>query len=241
MKPTVSVVVPARNEEANIEACLRSILQQSPAPLEVILIDNGSTDRTSEIGRSLGVKVVYQATPGLHIARQTGLEVAVGEVVAATDADCIVKQGWVGEIQEAFVDPAVVESYGPLEFFDAPPFDTLLAKYGWPLFVSIMDRLGQPNTSGGNHAVRRKVALEVGGYDVPFGEDLRLMLKLKERGRIVYLPKAVVLTSGRRLKKGRFKMYGVHLKNIWRRLRGLPQDYGTDYYAERERAGDKKP
>lgn len=235
MEPTVSVVVPARNEEASIEACLRSIMAQEPKPLEIILIDNGSTDQTSAIGQRLGVKVVYQAKPGLHIARQTGLEIATGDVVAATDADCIAQPGWVDEIQKAFVDPQVVEAYGPLEFFDAPWFDTILAKYGWPVFVGIMDKLGQPNTSGGNHAVRRSVALEVGGYDVPFGEDLRLMLKLKEKGKIVYLPKATVLTSGRRLKKGRFKMYGVHLKNIWRRLRGLPQDYGTDYYSEREK------
>lgn len=234
MKPTVSVVVPARNEEAMIEACLKSILAQEPKPLEVILVDNGSTDRTSEIGKSLGVKVIYQSKPGLHIARQTGLEAATGDVVAATDADCVVGPGWVGEIQKAFEDPGVVETYGPLEFFDAPPLDTFLAKYGWPFFVYVMDKLGQPNTSGGNHAVRRSTALEVGGYDVPFGEDLRLMLKLKEKGRIAYLPRAVVLTSGRRLKNGRFKMYGVHLKNIWRRLRGMEQDYGGDYYAERE-------
>ncbi|GIW30813.1 MAG: glycosyl transferase [Meiothermus sp.] len=235
MKPTVSVVVPARNEEEMIGACLESILRQEPPPYEVILVDNGSTDRTGEIGRSLGVRVIYQPQPGLHIARQTGLEAASGEVVAATDADCRVEPGWIAAIQEAFSDPEVVETYGPLEFFDGPLFDRLLSRYGYPLFLSLMAKLGQPNTAGGNHAVRRQVALEVGGYDVPFGEDLRLMLKLKQRGKIVYTPKARVLTSGRRLSKGRWKMYGVHLKNIWARLRGAPQDYGPDYYADRER------
>lgn len=63
MKPTVSVVVPARNEEEMIGACLESILRQEPPPHEVILVDNGSTDRTGEIGRSLGVRVVYQPNP----------------------------------------------------------------------------------------------------------------------------------------------------------------------------------
>ncbi|WP_333659472.1 glycosyltransferase [Meiothermus cerbereus] len=235
MKPSVSVVVPARNEEEMIGACLQSILKQEPAPHEVILVDNGSTDRTGEIGRSLGVRVIYQPKPGLHIARQTGLEAATGEVVAATDADCRVEPGWIAAIQEAFSDPEVVETYGPLEFFDGPLFDRLLSRYGYPLFLGIMAKLGQPNTAGGNHAVRRAVALEVGGYDVPYGEDLRLMLKLRARGKIVYTPKARVLTSGRRLSKGRWKMYGVHLKNIWARLRGAPQDYGNDYYADRER------
>lgn len=235
MKPTVSVVVPARNEEEMIGGCLESILRQEPAPHEVILVDNGSTDQTGQIARSLGVKVIYQPKPGLHIARQTGLEAATGEVVAATDADCRVEPGWIAAIEEAFSDPEVVETYGPLEFFDGPLFDRLLSRYGYPLFLGLMAKLGQPNTAGGNHAVRRQVALEVGGYDVPYGEDLRLMLKLKQRGKIVYTPKARVLTSGRRLRKGRWKMYGVHLKNIWARLRGTPQDYGPDYYADRER------
>jgi glycosyltransferase involved in cell wall biosynthesis len=235
MKPGISVVVPARNEEEMIGACLESILRQEPAPLEVILVDNGSSDRTGEIGRSLGVRVLYQPKPGLHIARQTGLEAAVGEVVAGTDADCRVEPGWIAAIQEAFSDPEVVETYGPIEFFDGPLFDRLLSRYGYPLFLGLMARLGQPNAAGGNHAVRRQVALEVGGYDVPYGEDVWLMLKLKSRGKIVYTPRARVLTSSRRLRRGRWKMYGVHLKNIWARLRGAPQDYGSDYFADRER------
>lgn len=235
MLPTVSVVVPARNEEALIEACLQSILFQEPKPLEVILVDNGSVDRTSEIGKALGVKVIYQPRPGLHIARQTGLEAAQGDVVANTDADCLVEPGWIEAIAKAFSNPEVVETYGGLEYFDAPFWDRLSAKYGYPLFLAIMDKLGQPNTAGGNHAVRRETALKVGGYDVPFGEDLRLMLKLKQQGKIKYVPGQRVLTSGRRLKKGRWKMYGTHLRNIWRRLWGREQDYGSDYYAEREK------
>jgi glycosyltransferase involved in cell wall biosynthesis len=233
---TVSVVVPARNEEEFIGACLDSILSQEPKPYEVIVVNNGSKDRTAEIARSYeGVKVIDQPIPGLHIARQTGLEAASGEVVANTDADCIVQPGWIAAIARAFQDPEVVEVYGPLAFYDGPWLDRILSRYGYGLLVAIADKLGYPNASGGNHAVRRQVALEVGGYDVPFGEDLHLTRKLKQRGKILYLPEAKVLTSARRLKGGRWKMYGTHLKNIWRRALGLPEDYGKDYYADRER------
>ncbi|ALJ90917.1 glycosyltransferase family 2 protein [Thermus aquaticus] len=235
MKPRVSVVVPARNEEEFIGACLESILKQNPPPHEIIVVDNASTDRTGEIARSMGAKVIYQSKIGLHIARQTGLEAATGDVVAATDADCVVEPGWIAAIQDAFVDPEVVEVYGPIEFMDGPLLDRWLSRYGFPIFLRIMHLLGQPNASGGNHAVRRQIALEVGGYDVPYGEDLRLMLKLKERGKILYLPQARVKTSSRRLKKGRWSFYGLHLKNVLARLLGRPADYGEDYYADRNR------
>ncbi|MER3480288.1 MAG: glycosyl transferase family 2 [Meiothermus sp.] len=233
---TVSVVVPARNEEEFIGPCLESILAQKTKPHEIIVVNNGSKDRTAEIARSYpGVKVIDQPVPGLHIARQTGLLAATGEVVANTDADCIVQPAWIATIARAFRDPEVVEVYGTLEFYDAPWLDRMFSRYGYPLLIALTDKLGQPNTAGGNHAVRRSVAIEVGGYDVPYGEDLHLMLKLRERGKIVYLPTARVLTSGRRLKAGRWKFFGTHLSNIVRRLLGLPEDYGKDYYADRER------
>lgn len=235
MQPSVSVVVPARNEEELIGGCLKSILSQEPQPLEVILVDNGSTDRTAEIAKALGARVIYQPNPGVHIARQTGLEAARGDIIASTDADCIVKPGWIRAIVQGFSEPQVVETYGGLEYFDAPLLDRLSAKYGYPLFLAIMNWLGQPNTAGANQAVRRETALKVGGYDVPLGEDIQLTHKLKSHGKIKYVPDQRVLTSGRRLKGGRLKMYATHLRNIWRRLQGREQDYGKDYHADRDK------
>ena len=241
MVPSISVVVPARNEEQAIGPCLESILASEVKPLEIIVIDNGSTDRTAEIAQSYeGVKVIFESRPGLHIARQTGLENALGDVVAATDSDCLVSKQWIGEIAKAFELPSTVETYGPLEFFDGPWLDKSLSKYIYPVFLFIQDRLGQPNTAGGNHAVRRTTALEVGGYDRPFGEDLALMMKLKERGNIVYIPKGLVLTSARRLKKGRWKMYGLHIINSFKRVLGKETNYGQDYYSEREQNSEEK-
>jgi len=233
--PRVSVVVPARNEEEYIGACLDAILAQKPPPDEVIVVNNGSKDRTAEIAQAKGVRVIHEPRPGLHLARQAGLKAARYEVVANTDADCIVLPGWIEAIKEAFEDPKVVETYGPLELFEAPWLDKILAKHFYPVFLWIMARLGQPNAAGGNHAVRRETALAVGGYDVRYGEDLHLMMKLRKHGEIRYVPKQRVMTSGRRLKHGRWKLYAVHAKNIWRRIRGLPEDYGDDYYADRER------
>lgn len=69
-------------------------------------------------------------------------------MVAATDADCRVEPGWIAAIQEAFSDPEVVETYGPLEFFDGPLFDRLLSRYGYPLFLGLMLSWASPTPPG---------------------------------------------------------------------------------------------
>ncbi len=233
--PRLSVVVPARNEEAYIGAALESILAQDPPPDEVIVVDNGSVDATAAIAAQAGARVIRVEEAGVHRARQAGLEAASGAIVAQTDADGRVLPGWTAAILEAFEDPRVVASYGPLELFEAPALDRWLARYGFPLFLRLTHALGQPNLSGANHAVRREAALAVGGYDRPFAEDVHLGLKLKALGEVRYQPRQRVMTSGRRLRGGRLKLYGVHARNVWRRLRGLPEDYGEDYFAERNR------
>jgi len=221
--PKVSVVVPARNEEAYIGSCLEALLAQDPPPDEVIVVDNGSKDGTAKIAAAMGARVVREERPGVHHARERGLEEARFEVVAQTDADTRVLPGWIASIKNAFEDPEVVASYGPV----------LL--YLFPAFLRLSALLGQPNLNGANHAVRREAALAVGGYDRPFAEDVHLARKLRARGgKIVYVPRQRVLTSGRRLKKGRLAFYGVHAKNFLRRLHGLPEDYGPDYFADRE-------
>ena len=233
--PRLSVVVPARNEEAYIGAALASILSQDPPPDEVIVVDNGSSDATASIAAAHGARVIRVEEPGVHRARQAGLQAARGAIVAQTDADSRALPGWTAAILAAFEEPGVVASYGPIELFEAPLLDRMLARYGFPLFLKLTHAMGHPNLSGANHAVLKEAALAVGGYDRPFAEDVHLGLKLKTRGKIRYRPDQRVTTSGRRLRGGRLKLYGVHAKNLWRRMRGLPEDYGEDYFAERNR------
>ena len=232
--PRVSVVVPARNEEAYIGRALDSLLAQDPPPDEIIVVDNASTDRTSEIARQKGARIVREERVGLHHARQAGLEAAQYEIVAQIDADTLALPGWIAAIQRGFRDPDTVETYGPIEFYEAPAFDRWLAKWGFPIFLRLMAALGHPNASGGNHAVRRDAALAVGGYDQPYAEDLHLAKKLAQVGRVRYLPDQRVATSGRRLAKGRWKFYGLHARNVLARLLGRSESYGQDYYADRE-------
>src|ERR1700691_5535494 len=91
--PTVSVIVPARNEEASLADCLRSLLAQTGVNFELIVVDDHSTDRTREIATSFPCVRVIEAGPlpadwtGKNNAVTTGVRQARGEWLLFTDAD----------------------------------------------------------------------------------------------------------------------------------------------------------
>ncbi|MDR5708499.1 MAG: glycosyltransferase family 2 protein, partial [Armatimonadota bacterium] len=89
MSPTVSLVIPAHNAEAYLREALDSVFAQTRPPDEVIVVDDGSLDRTPEIAASYGdrVRLVRQPNRGEAAARNTGVRVAQGELIAFLDAD----------------------------------------------------------------------------------------------------------------------------------------------------------
>lgn len=89
MRRGVSAIIPCRNGERYLGACIASILAQPCPELEVIVVDNGSTDRSAEVARALGsrVHVIVEAEPGLARARELGVAAAQGAVFAFSDAD----------------------------------------------------------------------------------------------------------------------------------------------------------
>jgi glycosyltransferase involved in cell wall biosynthesis len=118
--PAVSIIVPARNEEASLGACLRSLLAQRGVEFEIIVVDDGSTDRTREIAQSFaGVRVV-EAAPlqpgytGKCNALAFGARVARGSWLLFTDADTIHLPGSLAaSLQEAIQHAAALLSYSP--------------------------------------------------------------------------------------------------------------------------------
>jgi len=81
---TISVVIPCYNEEEGIQ----QVIQAMPAYVdEVVVVDNNSTDRTSEIARGLGARVVFQPRKGYGAAYQAGLPAATGDIIATLDGD----------------------------------------------------------------------------------------------------------------------------------------------------------
>src|SRR3982074_3555445 len=86
--PLVSVIVPVYNGERFLAETLQSIINQQYRPLELIVIDDGSTDQTARIATSVSeVRYFYQRNQGVANARNAGLAAARGELIAFLDAD----------------------------------------------------------------------------------------------------------------------------------------------------------
>lgn len=97
-RPFCSVVIPAFNEEQHIEASLSSLVNQSyPRDrYEIIVVDNGSTDRTSEIASAHADLIISKPDGNVGAVRNFGIANASGEVIICTDADCVVTSDWIG-------------------------------------------------------------------------------------------------------------------------------------------------
>ena len=107
--PLVSVIVPVRNEEHLIAQCLRSLLDQDYPKdrLEVLVVDNDSTDRSREIIRQFPVQYLFEKKKGASAARNAGARAARGDLLAFTDSDCVVPSHWVSRLVSALNEDSV--------------------------------------------------------------------------------------------------------------------------------------
>jgi glycosyltransferase involved in cell wall biosynthesis len=184
--PLVSAIMPAFQAEAFLEEALASVLAQDYAPFEVVVCDDGSTDRTPEIlAAHPDVRTVRQPNAGPGAARNTAVAGSRGEVLAFFDADDL----WpptrlTVQVAHLAVHPEVGCVLGRQTWIDPPPWLVRDAVYG--------DLDGIPFNS---IMVRRSAFEEVGGFDESFthSEDRDLLFRLRERGiGIEVIPEVVV-------------------------------------------------
>lgn len=209
---TLTAAVCTRSRPALLRRALDSIALQSPAPDEVLVVDNGSPDHeTRDLVRERfpGVRYVVEPVPGLDFARNRALAEARGEIVAFLDDDAVAAPGWAEALRRAFADPSVALCTGRIE-----PLS--LVTEGQRLFeanggfsrgitrVRLPDDAGRPlhgRTApliawamsvgcGCSYAVRRDVARALGGFDealdlgaeLPGGGDHDLLWRLLQSG-----------------------------------------------------------
>ncbi|KHL04438.1 glycosyl transferase [Sinomonas humi] len=213
-RPSVSIVIPAYNEESVIRQCVTAAIYQSVPALEIIVVDNLSTDATAKIVDQLqqeypeaGVRLLSQdAEQGLIPTRNFGLDAARGDIIGRIDADSVLEPDWVEEVIWAFADPSVQAATGPVVYYDMP-----MRRFGLKAddkVRQLMLRLARHQYHflfGSNMALRKSAWEAIRGEvcldeNDEMHEDIDLSLHLAERGmRIQYWPEMVSGMSARRL------------------------------------------
>lgn len=204
---TISVIIPAYNEEKYLPRTLDSLAKLDRKPDEIIVVDGDSTDKTASVARRHGATVITVAHRGIGFARDKGLKKATGDIVAYTDSDTVVPHDWLTKIEETLSRPGVAGVFGTFRVPDGWWVYRWFINYIQPWLNQIYYWLGIPMAAGQNIAFLRKEGLAVGGFpeDFVFAEDIEMATRLKKAGKVVLRADLIVSSSGRRGREG-FKM-----------------------------------
>jgi glycosyltransferase involved in cell wall biosynthesis len=216
----MSVVIPAYNEQKYINRCLQSLKEQDySGKYEIIVVDNGSSDNTQKIARSMGVRVISCPKKGVSYARQAGAEAARGLIIIQADADTIYPQWWLRRIKRQFdTHPKAVAVAGTFIYRNPPwwaAFEYFLRRvfgflsavlFGRPLIIS-----------GANFAFYKKSLEEIGGYkqDAYSSDQLDISARLSKKGKIYYDGRSYGATSSRAVAKPTFVVASEFFQHLY--------------------------
>ena len=242
--PFVSVIVPAFNEEMVIEATLRSLLASEYQNIEIIVVDDGSVDRTSEVvrekfGAEARVRLYTEPNAGKANALNFGLRYATGEIVIALDADTVFAPQTIGALAHRFYDPLlgavagnakvgnrinIVTRWQALEYITSQNMDRRA-------FATLNCITVVPGAVG---AWRRNLVEQAGGFTSDtLAEDQDLTLRIRRQGYTIgYEENAIAWTEApaslRSLAKQRFRWAYGTLQCMWKHADALFQPrYGA--------------
>lgn len=202
-------MIPVRDDAGSLRVCLAALAGQTVAPLEVIVVDNGSSDDSAAVARGGNARVVREERHGIPAAAATGYDAAVGDVIARLDADCIPPADWIASIADAMTrHPGVAAVTGGATFHDGPPAwrRTGARLYLGAYLAALAPALGHVPLFGSNLALRRSAWNEVRGMvhrsDPELHDDLDLSFHLgaPRRGvvRLVRFERTIALRISHR-------------------------------------------
>lgn len=201
----VSVIIPALNEEKYLPKCLESLVSQSRREnAEIIVVDGGSTDGTVQLAKEHADKVLVEQGRPVGAGRNAGARQAEGEILAFIDADTVASFRWLEEITSTFCcNSTVVGVTGPTLPYEGTRLDRVAYQVatGWAQRFSL--RMGVPHVAGFNCAYRKESFWKTGGFDEyrVLSEDVKLSLRMRHQGRILFNPEMIAYTSLRRIRK----------------------------------------
>ena len=225
----LSFVIPANNEERYIAQCLESIISESiksKRDIEIIVVNNASTDRTKEIILSFPkVKLVDEPRKGLPQARQAGFLSSSGDLIANVDADSKIPSDWIEKVFDYFSrNDRLVALSGPYVYYDFSKTKNFFVRaFYYPGYL-----LNQLNhflfgkvamLQGGNFILKRSALEKIGGFNTNikfYGEDTDIARRIKDQGEVKFTFDLPMYTSARRLKKeGMVKMGAKYAVNYF--------------------------
>ncbi|MFH1269738.1 MAG: glycosyltransferase [Candidatus Omnitrophota bacterium] len=234
----MSVIIPVKNAERFLDKCLKSLLELDypKDKYEVIISDSDSTDRTREIAASRGVRVILADGPSVCSARNSGFNKSKGEVIAFSDADCVMDSKWLSNAVKYFKDEKLACVGGPSLL---PEDETAFGKacgfiFSFPLFtggspygLNFKEVREVKHNPGCNAIYRRSVLEKVMPVDEYFfeGEDVVMNKKISELGYgFLFTPDTKVWhyrsSSPRRFFRQNFR-YSIGRVLMWRKSHGL--------------------
>ncbi len=195
---TVSVIIPARNEERVIGRCLESLARMDfPSDaFEVIVVDNGSTDRTVEVARAfsvvLNMTILQKTNAHISALRNLAASVARGEIFAFVDADCVVPHDWLTQATALLAR----EGMGVVGAHYRIPEQSAWVARAWYGDMEIQKQGTVPYVPGGDLLIKRATFLSVGGFDesIQTNEDCDLCRRIRLRGLRVLADPAIAVT-----------------------------------------------
>jgi cellulose synthase/poly-beta-1,6-N-acetylglucosamine synthase-like glycosyltransferase len=214
----ISVIIPARNEESNIAACIHSVCRQNyPASLlQVIIIDDNSTDDTFKIASTIfyeGIEIVCHKlvpvdnnTAPKKRAIETAIAAASGTLIVTTDADCTAPPNWLRSISAYYGQSKNIFIAAPVKIMDD---NSMLSKFQALDFLTMQGITGAAvfkrfhnMCNGANLAYEKKIFYEVGGFKnidaIASGDDMLLMSKIAkhypQQLGFIKSPEAIVTT-----------------------------------------------
>lgn len=228
----ISVVIPVFNAEKTIGQCLESLYTQAVKPFEIIVVDNNSTDGTKDIvsdifyyRKEIPAYYLTEVHQGPSYARNCGANLAVGDIIAFIDADCIADASWLARLSESFQSSDTGAVAGSIVGFDK---ETTIGK-----FHAVFTMKDLPASrmfhefnlvSGGfptaNFSIRKGLFKSLNGFDeyIPFfAEDYDLCARIYKSGSNIYYNKDVIV----------FHQHRQNLASTWRQSYGFGTGHAT--------------
>lgn len=204
----LSIIIPTLNEEGHIGAVLTDLRPQLIEGDEVIIVDGMSDDRTADIAKEHGARVVSQPRNGNGLAKTAGARAAKNDIIVFIDADSRLPKDFLFRIRKHFEDPELL-FLGGFTLYDSR---SKAWKAVYDTYSSVIFQIGRANHAitkecyvpPNNSAFRKKAFLDAGGYRSVVCEDAELMRRLPRSDRIVYDSGMRLVLSDRRFKSHGF-------------------------------------